>query len=106
MIQGKPNSKVIEHISIETFQEHFTKLTSGNKINPNTDASKADDSLRFDSDPLLNLSLLKKLEKVIKILKQNKTSGHDTVTNEFLKHSTDQYIQDCLKRCTGFCSST
>ena len=30
IIQGKQNSKVIEQIFIETFQEHFTKLTSGN----------------------------------------------------------------------------
>ena len=64
IIQGKQNSKVNEQISIETFQEYFIKLTSGNKTNHTQILAEQKTYLRLILTLCLtNLSLLKKLKK-------------------------------------------
>ena len=72
-------TKFIEQISIETFQEHFTKSTPGSTTKPHTNTSEADGSLTFDPDLFLNQPFTNQEEKNIKKLINNKTAGHDMV---------------------------
>ena len=83
------SSKKEGDISLNTFLEHFKKLSESKPSNNNFDPRIIDHSISED----LNADFtFEEVKKVIKRLKNNKACGIDNVSNEFLKNCPDTVI--------------
>lgn len=85
-ILSDDSNPVHTKIALETLFEHFKKLNSDNNQNT-TDQNCQEETSSFDSLPFNNYFTVEELLKFANKLKNGRSSGLDSIVNEFIKYS-------------------